>query len=242
MREFVLVFGHDRTGRTIILLVILADLALIALHALTRLAGRAGVHPVAHNSMLLLTTEAGYAELFNYLKLFVAACLVGWIFLVTRQAVYAALCAVFLVALGEDVVQLHERVGGLAKDAGLTPRRAPEAGAALAEMVHWSVIGLVLAAVLWASLAASRVQDRRIGLVLLVPLVALGFFAALVDAVHALLAPGAFPGLGTLLTLVEDGGELLSVAVALAGALLLHRHLDRLRGLSPAPPRPAALP
>jgi hypothetical protein len=232
--EFVLVFRRDRAAQTTISLVVLTDLFFIALHALVRLADRTGAYPTAPDSRLLLTTEAGYAELFNYLQLAATACLIGGTFLRTRQAVYAALSAVFLVALGDDAAQLHERAGRLlARDAGLALLHGP-GGDDLAQAAYWSAVGLVLAAVLLAGLAASRGEDRRIGLVLSAPVAALGLFAGFVDALHPLLASRAFPGSDMLLTLVEDGGELLSAAVALAAALLLHRHPDRLRGLSPA--------
>ena len=68
---------------------------------------------------LLITTDRGYPEAFNYVQLAVVAWLMFYVFFRTRQGVYVSLAIVFLIALGEDALHLHERVGEYAESNNL---------------------------------------------------------------------------------------------------------------------------
>lgn len=73
-------------------------------------------------------------------------------------------------------------------------------------------------------LVASSTEDRKIGAIFLVLVVMLGSFVAVVDAARVVLRE-AFFGADFILGMVEDGGEMLMVALTLSAALLLFRHL-----------------
>lgn len=83
-------------------------------------------------------------------------------------------------------------------------------------------------AALICGLAASSAEDRKNGAVFFLLVVMLGLFAAVVDAANFVLR-GVFLGADFIMGIIEDGGEMLMVALALSAALLLFRHLEELR-------------
>ena len=174
-----------------------------------------------------LTIDGSYPELFNYLQLTILVWLMLHVFVWTRQAVYAASGIIFLFALAEDALQLHERVGEYAATIDL-PAPSLLGATHFAELAYFLVIGALSIALLVYGLAASSAEDRKIGALFTLLIFILGFFVAVVDAVHIMLI-GVFAGSHFVLGVIEDGGEMLTVAVALSAALLLFRHLDDLR-------------
>jgi hypothetical protein len=176
--------------------------------------------------------DGGYPEIFSYLQLTVLATLILLVFVRVRQAIYAALAAVFLLALCEDALELHERVGLYL--AGLGLPALPFLGARhVGEILHWLMVGSLAFGALAYGFAASAAEDRKIGAVFALLFLLLGFFAGFVDAVHVVLSKSFFAS-GALFELLEDGFEMLTITLALSAGVLLFRHLDALR--RPAPP------
>ena len=87
---------------------------------------------------------------------------------------------------------------------------------------------MIVAIVLILGFIVSSGEDRKIGALFLVFIATLGFFAAFVDLVHVVVG-GTFFASNMILGVIEEGGEMLTSALALAASLLLCRHLDGLR-------------
>jgi hypothetical protein len=86
------VYRADRTARMIVHAVLGANLLLIGVHMILRLIPRLDFHAeVLFHMSLLIGTEGGYPEMFNYVQLAVLAGLLLHIFVRTRQPIYASL-------------------------------------------------------------------------------------------------------------------------------------------------------
>jgi hypothetical protein len=227
-RQVIQAYQADRTARTMILAVMAANLSFIGVHIILRLALRFGLQIDASlRSDLMVGTEGGYPEMFNYLQLAVLIWLLLDIFVRTRQRIYAALGVVFLFALAEDTLEIHERMGNYARIIDI-PAPAALGAHHFGELFYFAVIGSTFIAVLICGLLSSDAEDRKLGGLFAVFIGMLGFCAAVLDAVNIILS-GTFPGARLIFDIAEDGGEMLAVGMALSAALLLSRHLENLR-------------
>jgi hypothetical protein len=135
--------------------------------------------------------------------------------------------AIFLLALADDTLKLHERMGSYAHSMGIS---APAGLGAhdVDELLDFAVVGLGIIAVLVYGLVTSDAEDRKLGGIFAAWIAMLGFCAALVDVIYVLLSANLRRG-GFIFAIAEDGGEMLAAGLALSTAVLLFRHLDHLR-------------
>ena len=227
-RQFIHAYQNDKWARTIIHAVLAANCCLIVFHVFLEFVEYFEFYGASlYHQNFLVTTEGGYPEMFNYLQLAVLAWLMLHVFVRTRQAIYASLGAVSLLALGEDALQLHERVGLYAASIDL-PAPSSLGAHHFGEFLQWLVVGALSAGALVYGLVASSAEDRKIGAIFVLLIFMLGFLAAVVDAAHIVLR-GKFFASDLVFGISEDGGEMLVIALALSAAVLLDRHLDGLR-------------
>jgi hypothetical protein len=175
---------------------------------------------------LLLGTEGGYPEMLNYLQLAALVGLLLHIFVRTRQPIYASLGLVFLLALADDALRLHERAGNYASSMGISAL-AGLGAQQFGELLYFALVGLAMVAVLVVGIVNSAAEDRKIGGIFAVWIGMLGFCAVVVDVLYVFLSE--WTGAGFIFAIAEDGGEMLAAALALSTAVLLVRHLDDLR-------------
>jgi hypothetical protein len=111
----------------------------------------------------------------------------------------------------DDLIQLHEQAGTtLAVLFNFSPAlglRAKDFG----EILFAAACGVIAVALVLATLLRGHAHARRISLHLLTLLCLLAFFAVFFDALHTIAFFNA-PKLAVLLTLIEDGGEMLIVS------------------------------
>ena len=192
-------------------LLLATDAVLVALFAAHKLGW-------VHDPALLLGRDGGTAETVQYAKtLWVGLCALG-LAARTRQPVYAALGALFLGLLADDAGQLHEFWGARLADGLALPAVAGLRPSDLGEVLF---LALWVGPVFGAGVAGYRRSDRaarHAARWALGALAALAAFGVGADAVHqAATAAVEVPGLHSLLTLIEEGGEL-AVMSALAAA------------------------
>lgn len=155
-----------------------------------------------------LAMERGVAEVVGYVLAAWAAGLALYLAVVHRQAVLAAWSAVFMVLLADDYLMLHER---MAKVVSANVTIPYPYGQPVGEIVWLAFIGGVLLTAVAAThrfaapewRASSRVLTALLGLLVLC--------GVGIDAVH-----GFTTNRGTwhvILSALEDGGELLVLAV-----------------------------
>jgi hypothetical protein len=215
---------------TLIVLAVLvaADLFLIGLHLVhgfSRHGGRTGLF--ARSAGWGLDKDGGYAEQFAYLQIGALVMLLVARAVARRTWLAAGWAVTFAITLADDSLQLHERFGGRVVDwTGLHAAfglRAQDFG----ELAVWGGLGLCIVVVLAASYRYSDDAERASLRPMLVIALGLGFLAVGVDMVHSVLR--AWP-MGPVLTIVEDGSELVLSSFALAyGVQLATRRFSWVR-------------
>ncbi len=170
----------------------------------------------------LVTHEAGFGEIFQYVKAALAVVMLATL-AIRRRSVSALMWAILLtIVLLDDSLSIHERAGvHLAAVAGL-----PHAGALRAnqvgELICFAGLGLLCAIAVAVGWYRGDPEDRRFSRTLLVWFGALGFCAVVLDAVASLARGSAVAGAFGVL---EDGGEMIVLTFLLIAVW---------RGLRPA--------
>lgn len=209
---------------TLLVLLLLADLALIFCHAWF-----VGEHEVIDN-VWSVEADGGYAEKLQYVKWSAAALLLLALTLTRRRLIYIAWSVVFLYFVADDATSLHEQVGHwLAEELQLEsiqqaylawfpglylrPRDFGELAVVLA--VATTIAAMLLFS--WPPRMAKR--DRLVAVYLLLWLALFAFFSVGIDMVHimALDPITGFTPTTYLLGIVEDGGEMICASLLVGG-------------------------
>lgn len=200
-----------------LLLLLLLDVAVLALHLTYTLFGvPGGVH-------FDLGVDRSYGEFLLYIKF-------GWIavlgFVLARRRgapIFAVLGVISLVVLLEDALIVHERVGRLLDPVVL--RALPELSGLgilsvqIGELLWLGALAVAIGAAFFVCFRRASAADRRDALSIAVFFALVGFFAIGVDTVHSLFPFGSTGDV--VLTLIEDGGEIVALTPAVAVTLAL---------------------
>ena len=173
--------------------------------------------------------DGGYPEIFGYgleLAAFALFALFAW---VRRKPQWYACAAILFLTFLDDAFGLHETVGGVvASGFGVSP--------VIGDLIGFASTGL-LSAACW--LAGARLihseQDWLPYLVFTAYIGILVFFGVGVDAVHGMLGKEVSQ---TLLTVIEDGGELTTTALISLSAFGMWRRQRRAVTASRVPMSP----
>jgi len=207
--------------RHLLLLLLAADLLFVLMHVI-----RANTTLIT-SSMYALTREKGYAEAFQYIKLYWIILAAAGLLWRTRAPVYASWVVVFGYLLVDDALQVHESAGKIiAANWGfrvLLGLRAVDSG----ELVVSAIAGLSLLGLVWGGYLRSGRDAQNASKDFLVLIAALAFFGVGFDVLHQLVRTTR---LDELFTIAEDGGEMVVVSIACAYAVGL-----LLRGGVPIP-------
>jgi uncharacterized membrane protein len=185
--------------------------------------------------------ECAVPEILGYLFAGWAAGLALYLAVAERQAVLAAWSAVFGMLLADDYFRLHERVAqAVSTNLAIPATYAQPVG----EVVWLGGVGLVLATAIAVGHRFAAREWRAASRVLTVLLGLLVLCGVVVDAAHALLAAG-YPW-NVMFIVLEDGGELLLLAVAVTFLYGLtfcdHQPTAETLARRWSIPRPAAFP
>jgi hypothetical protein len=167
-----------------------------------------------------------YAEMFGYLKMaFIVSVLIS-IRGKRQRPIYLALILIFTVALLDDALQLHERLGHGIADAlaleAFAGRMSPHFG----ELIVWTILGVFLLAGARAGFVRSPPEDRSNGLLLMGAFAVLMLFAVVADLAHVVVKYYfRFRGADPLFTVIEDGGEQIALTLMCSLAVLIDREL-----------------
>lgn len=143
-----------------------------------------------------LSVEGGFGERFELVLLLTCTLVAADVAWRRRSRVFAVFAAIFLLALADGSLGLHERFGVAA---GLALGIHPD----VAQLLWFAVLGAVLLAGIFAAYRRSSSDEQAASLLILATLMMLGGFAVVVDAAQSTL---------NLPNLVEDGGELATIA------------------------------
>ncbi len=187
------------------------------------------VQSLSHARLLELldfTNDRSLPEVLGYVYSAVASVLLLLAFLRTRLRSYLLLSVAFAFALADDALQYHENVSRVLIRAlhipGVIGLRPQDVG----EMVAWLLALAALIPVVRWCLRQREPRETGVYLVFGSLVLVLAVFAVGVDALHMML--GSFgvtervPGAEHVLTWAEDGGELVTLALIAASAVLYH--------------------
>ena len=206
----------------IALLCLALDVAFIAVHIVRALSdtGEGPTLAMLADERWSILKDWGYAEMHNYVKIaLVCFCLLAS-FRNTRAPIYLAWAIVFVIVLMDDALLVHESLGPMVADlAGFGPF-AGLPGHHFGELAVWGTMGTIAMIALFLGFKGSRPPHTRWGVVLSIIFAGLVFAGVVVDAFTVALK-GEIRGLGV----VEDGGELLMVSLALIVSFLNWRRM-----------------
>jgi hypothetical protein len=215
---------RDRALVGWLLALLVGNLVLVALHSAYFVCLRYGLDAWPRDPAFSLAANFGFAQLFNSVQ---TVLLIGLLFRLaaqTREALYLALGAVFVIVLLDDALAFNQVLGELLVSAlGIVDRPRLKAQS-MAEMMVYGLLALPLLAALAAAYLRARPAHRAGGRGFLTLLAVLTFFATVMDLVHLAFIK-SFSGSRLLLEVVEEGGEMMAVSLALLLALTLARQL-----------------
>lgn len=211
-----------RETRWLLMALLLVDGAFILLHVVRVVALKYGLAPwdvILEPPKLALDKEGGYAENWQYAKaLLASAFLFGAWMRSKRGAIYAAWAFLFAFAALDDGLALHERSGAWLAIALDLPRLGALQPHDFGELLFAVTVGTLLLAGIIAAARWSAHHHRARGWLLLFPIVGLAGCGIGFDMLHSAIGY-SLPASYLILTLLEDGGELLFMSLGCALAL-----------------------
>lgn len=212
-------------ARSVLLLLLLIDAVVIAVHLATGRIVEFGLMQV-RPPFLDFTADGGLGEMVGYAKWASLTVLMAALWKRSGTPVYLALAFTFLVLLADDSLRLHERLGGWISGGFGWYRMAGLRGQDIGELIVWGLLAtpvvLALGIGMWRSPSLHR---RRAGALfaVLAALVGVGVVADIAGVWIALRLSDGLAGrlVNFAVRVIEDGGEMVlaSLAVALAVAL-----------------------
>ncbi|MEA5622619.1 hypothetical protein [Nostoc sp. UHCC 0251] len=162
------------------------------------------------NSNFSLGQDRGYSEIFQYLKEYWSALLLGFLALKNRSFLYLTWSVMFFYLLLDDAMQIHERLGNLiSNEFSFVPMfylRAIDFG----ELAVSAIVGLLFLIAITITYGLGDRFAREVSRYLTILLFALAFFGIIVDMIHLVFSTSL---LEPLLNIVEDGGELMVMSL-----------------------------
>lgn len=232
----------DGVARTGLLALVGTTLVTVLVHHAALVGEHFGfVRDEALVDTLRLDHDRGAPEILNYGQTLLAASLFLLLYLRGRGAVFAGFALTYAVIALDDMASYHERVGDAlvaALDLPALPGLRPDDSG---ELLAWAVVGTPLLGVLGWGFAAGDRRARGLALLVAATLGLLAAFAVGVDMAHVALTSDAVglpaalarmlgiapdlaaKGIDALLMTVEDGGEMLAIALSASLALTAWR-------------------
>ncbi|MCK0508245.1 hypothetical protein [Aromatoleum anaerobium] len=202
---------------------LVADFAFIGIFVAYAFAEHYGIEASPlYGNVKFSFVDGGYPERYGYAQQAVATLLLLATYSKRRQPVYLMLALLFAVSVLDDSMALHEAMGNyFAMKVGTS--------VATGELVGWSTLGLLPMLAVLLGYLRSDSRSRRDAQVLFVAIVLLLFFAVGMDIVHGVIHQqlGRFQ---TVLTVIEDGGELVTFTLICALSLGIFRLHQELQG------------
>jgi len=168
-----------------------------------------------------VSADGGIPEIFNYLKLALASYWLLRSWKCTQAHIYWIWAVIVLTILADDALLLHEKTGLLLRDRfgpiSFLWLTAYEIG----QVMFWFVSGCFLIGLLGWGLRKTSAPDRFLGLIIGMPVLGIAFFGAAVDMLNHAFEAGSFPQ--KMMSVVEDGGEMVSVSFVCVAAYAISK-------------------
>ncbi|MEL6354935.1 MAG: hypothetical protein AAFR58_24795, partial [Cyanobacteria bacterium J06627_28] len=179
-------------------------------------------HPGITDTALKITQDRGYAEVFQYIKEFWISGTLALVFFRTRSLLFLGWSALFFYLLLDDSLRIHENWSKAPYFPSLFGLGSNASGELLISL------GIGLFFLLWIAAAYRKTRDassKAVSKSLTWMLFLLGFVGIFIDALHILVQ---VPLLDPILTVIEDGGEMIVMSLILSFVLLLPQQIRRI--------------
>lgn len=180
---------------------------------------------IISNSYFSIEQDQGYAELFQYIKEYWIALVLGLLAVQKRSPLYLGWSLLFFYLLLDDSLSIHEKLGEIISiKLAFSPAlnlRAVDFG----ELVVSAGVGFFFLILIAIAYRFGDRMSRETSRYLIMMLFALALFGIVVDMIHIILFKS--PSLEPLLALVEDGGEMLVMSVIAWFVFLLPKRLSQ---------------
>lgn len=211
------VAGSD--ALTVFALLAAIDAGFILLHII----GRVVFHDHYHS--LDISRDHSLSELFMYLEYILCMALLAAHAEARRSWHYLAWIPLFIYLLGDDSVQIHEKVGDFLAHHLDLPTFHDLDPNAIGELLATFLALLFFAPILLVGFIAGNRRFKAFSVGLAACIGLLGFFGVFVDVIHALLHHNKY--LKFVMGIAEDGGEMFALSLILTYVAFHNGILDR---------------
>lgn len=195
---------RERSALSFLMLLVSADMIFIALHVICLFT------PFLNNGMLLVTTDRGYPEVYQYVKEIWVVILLFCVYVKTEEVGYIAWNILFLYLLFDDSLRVHEQVGSiLAHHLDFSPYfglRLQDYG----ELAVTAISSALLLSLIGLSYLHGSNMFVKVTRDLIVLLLIIAFFGVFIDMVHSAIKLGWT--VNKILGIIEDGGEMIGMS------------------------------
>lgn len=195
------------------------DAGFILLHII----GRVVFHD--HYHFLDISRDHSLSELFMYLEYVLCMALLAGHAEARRSWHYLAWIPLFIYLLGDDSVQIHEKVGDFLAHHFDLPKVHHLDPDAVGELLATFLVLLFFAPILLVGFIAGNRRFKAFSVGLAACIGLLGFFGVFVDVIHALLHHRKY--LKFVMGIAEDGGEMFALSLILTYLAFHNGILDR---------------
>lgn len=214
-----------KVGLTLSFLVVVLALFHIVTHEIIISYNYENILLIKIHEFINLESDESFSENLNHGMLFFCAAIFIYIFFKTYARIMLFFSIFFIFAWLDDSAQYHERVGSVVSKALQIPSLFGLRGQDFGELTAWASIAVMLFAVaLWAY-NGKQPGDLNVVVILSRPIAALIFCGVVFDMIHIIIEN---PWADLILTVLEDGGEMLSIAAAVAASLSVLNGVDRI--------------
>lgn len=192
-------FNFSNQSIRLFYLFLVIDVAFMFLHLIYSYTG------FTTNNAFSLETDRGFSEILQYIKEYWIALILGVLAVRTGFFLYASWSLLFFYLLLDDSAEIHEKLGHfISTEFAFTPMfnlRGQDFG----EIVVTGIVVIVFLLLITLTYRFSDYISRSVSKNLIKMMFALAFCGIILDLVHI---AASSPELDPLLTLLEDGGEL----------------------------------
>ena len=209
-------FSANVLSAQLLYLCVVADIVFIGLHILYEFI------PVIDDPALKITLDRGYAEVFQYVKMFWIASILSVVAFRSRSLLYWVWVGFFSYLLLDDSLRIHEnwsKADYFPSLFGIHPH-------ASGELIISGSIGVIFLSLIAATYRSGDRLAKSVSQVLVMMLILLGILGVLIDAFNSMVEVGIF---NPLLATLEDGGEMIVISFILAFVFCLPQRLQSAR-------------
>lgn len=157
------------------------------------------------NPAFSLETDRGFAEVFQYIKEYWIAVILGILAVRTGVFLYGSWSLLFVYLLLDDAGEIHEKLGAVVTNQLVIPGMFNLRGQDFGELVVISTVVLIFLTLITITYRLADSTSRKVSKHLIMMMFALAFCGIILDLFHI---AASSPSLDPILMLLEDGGEL----------------------------------